>query len=210
MDGRPGLRSWFRIPLTIKLFLGLVLIQIVTALLLYAWWRTGSTDAALTFGALAAASALFAALWLASVAHSHGAEAVLRAEGLVARERERHRRLTAEERAKAVEHARRQIDRETQRIKNRSNVKLYGAFAGVAALGTLLLLTQFLSLGVLLISSSGGAVAGYLLRARQEVRRQGQIEREVAPRLAPGMRVLESPDDRNAGAEPGGEGDRHR
>lgn len=195
-DGRPGLRNWFRIPLTVKLFLGLLLIQVVTALLLYAWWRTGSTDAALTFGALAIASALFAALWLAAVARGHSAETLLRAEGNLARERERHRRLTAEERARAVEHARRQVERETQRIRNRSNVKLYGAFAGVAGLGTLLLLTQFLSLGVLLISSSGGAVAGYLLRARQEARRQNQLGREEVARLVPGTRVLQAPDDR--------------
>jgi hypothetical protein len=203
-----GLRSWFRVPLTVKLFLGLVLIQVVTALLLYAWWRTGSTDAALTFGALAVASALFAALWLASLARSHSAEAVLRAEGHLARERERHKRLTAEERARAVERVRRQVERETQRVRSRSNVRLYGAFAGVAGLGTLLLLTQFLSLGVLLISSSGGAVAGYLLRARQESRRQSQLERGDAPRLVPGTRVLEGPADRDNAAEPVGKEDR--
>lgn len=202
------MRSWFRVPLTVKLFLGLVLIQVVTALLLYAWWRTGSTDAALTFGALAIASALFAALWLASLAGSHSAEALLRAEGHLARERERHKRLTAEERAKAVERARRQVERETQRVRNRSNVKLYGAFAGVAGLGTLLLLTQFLSLGVLLISSSGGAVAGYLLRLRQESRRQSQLERGDAPRLVPGTRVLEGPTDRDTAKGPPSEEDR--
>jgi hypothetical protein len=202
------LRSWFRIPLTIKLFLGLVLIQIVTGLLVYGWWRTGSADATLTFGALAVASALFAALWLASVARSHSAEAVLRAEGLLARERERHLRLTAEERTKAVERARRQVDRETQRIRSRSNVKLYSAFAGIAGLGALLLLTQFLSLGVLLISSSGGAIAGYLLRARQEARRQDQIKREEAPRLIAGTRMLGGPDDPETKAESGGDGGR--
>lgn len=203
------MRSWFRIPLTVKLFIALVLVQGVTALLLYAWWRTGSTDAALTFGALAVASALFAALWLASLARGHTVAAVLRAEGDLARERERHRRLTAEERARAVEHARRQVERETQRVRNRSNVKLYGAFAGVAGLGTLLLLTQFLSLGVLLISSSGGAVAGYLLRARQEARRQSQLGREDAPRLVPASRVLEAPDDGTSATRTHDHGERH-
>lgn len=202
------LRSWFRIPLTFKLFLGLVLLQAVTVLLLYAWWRTGSTDAALTFGALAVASALFAALWLAALARGHSAAALLRAEGDLARERERQKRLTAEERAKAVERARRQVERETQRVRNRSNVKLYGAFAGIAGLGTLLLLTQFLSLGVLLISSSGGAVAGYLLRVRQEARRQTQLEREDAPRLVPGTRVLAGPGESDTATGSISEGDR--
>lgn len=193
------MRSWFRIPLTVKLFFGLVLIQVVTALLLYGWWRTGSADAALTFGALAFASALFAALWLASIARGHSAESVLRAEADLARERERQRRLTAEERARVVERARKQVSRETQRVRNRSSVKLYGAFAGIAGLGALLLLTQFLSLGVLLLSSSGGAIAGYLLRIRQESRRQNRLERAEQSQPVPVTRVLEGPDDVGTG-----------
>ena len=189
--------NWLRIPLMLKLFLGLVLVQVVTALLLYAWWRTGSTDAAFTFAALGIALALFAALWLASIARGHKAEALLRAENHLARERERHKRLAAEHRVKAVENMHRQVERETKRIRNRSNVKLYSAFAGVAGLGTLLLLTQFLSLGVLLISSSGGAVAGYLLRLRQEARRRSLPDAESPSNLISGTRLLEIPDGRN-------------
>jgi hypothetical protein len=79
-------------------------------------------------------------------------------------------------------------------------VKLYSAFAGIAGLGTLLLLTQFLSLGVLLISSSGGAVAGYLLRLRQEARRRNLPDAETRPRLLPESRLLEIPDARNGDA----------
>lgn len=187
------MRHWLRIPLVVKLFLAIVLVQGVTALLLHVWWQMGSTDIALTFAALALASALFAALWVGSLARRHSAEALIRAEGDLARERERHKRLTAEEKAKAVAQARRLVERETQRVRGRSNVKLYTAFAGVAGLGTLLLLTQFLSLGVLLISSSGGAVAGYLLRARQETRRHTAIEATPSPRLVGATRVLERP-----------------
>ncbi|MFO8003780.1 hypothetical protein [Thioalkalivibrio sp.] len=186
--------NWLRIPLMLKLFLGLVLVQAVTGLLLYAWWRTGSTDAALTFAALGVALALFAALWLASIARGHKTEALLRAENHLAQERERHKRLAAEHRVKAVENMHRRVHRETKRIRNRSNVKLYSAFAGVAALGTLLLLTQFLSLGVLLISSSGGAVAGYLLRLRQEARRRNLPDAEAPAQWIPGARFLQIPE----------------
>ncbi len=182
---------WLRAPLALKYFLGLILVQVVTALLLYAWWRTESTDTALTFAALGLASALFAALWLASLARGHKDEALLRAEGHLARERERHKRLTAEERARAVEQTRKEFQRESRRDKNRSNVKLYTAFAGVAGLGTLLLLTQFLSLGVLLISSSGGALAGYLLRMRQEFRRRNLEVPGDTPSLMRGSRLIE-------------------
>jgi hypothetical protein len=199
------LPRWLRVPLALKYFLGLILVQAVTALLLYAWWSTGSTDAALTFAALGLASALFAALWLASLARGHKDEALLRAESHLANERERHKRLSAEERAKAVEQTRKQVQRETRREKNRSNVKLYTAFAGVAGLGTLLLLTQFLSLGVLLISSSGGALAGYLLRMRQEFRRHNLEAQSDSPSLIRGTRLIELPNTDATRDQPQGE-----
>ncbi|WP_006747847.1 hypothetical protein [Thioalkalivibrio paradoxus] len=165
--------NWLRVPLALKYFLAITLVQAVTVLLVLAWWHTGSTDIALTFAALGLVSGLFAALWLASMARGAHGEALIRAEAHLARERERHRRLTEKERAKAADDARRQVQRETQRVKTRSSLRMAGAVAGMAGLGTLLLLTQFLSLGVLLVSSSGGAVAGYLFRIRQEMRRRG-------------------------------------
>ncbi|WP_157092248.1 hypothetical protein [Thioalkalivibrio nitratireducens] len=190
--------NWLRVPLALKYFLAITLVQAVTVLLVLAWWHTGSTDIALTFAALGLVSGLFAALWLASMARGAHREALIRAQAHLARERERHRRLTEQERAKAAEDARRQVQRETQRVKTRSSLRMAGAVAGMAGLGTLLLLTQFLSLGVLLISSSGGAVAGYLFRIRQEMRRRdpsgnggnGGNGGNSLPRMVPGTRLL--------------------
>ncbi|HSM28493.1 MAG TPA: hypothetical protein VK855_10365 [Thioalkalivibrio sp.] len=162
---------WFRTPLLLKYLLAVALVQGMTVLLLFAWWHTGSTDVALTLAALGLAAGFFAALWLASIARGDRQEALLRAEADLIRERERNRHRTERERSKAAESARRQVQRETRKVKNRSTVRLGAAVAGIAGLGTVLLLTQFLSLGVLLISSSGGALAGYLLRMRQEFRR---------------------------------------
>lgn len=186
------MRNWLRIPLTLKYFLGIALVQGVTILLVYAWWRTGSTDVILTFAGLGLVAALFAALWFASVGRGHDKEALIRAEGHLARERERHRRLTEKERVKAAEHARKQVQRESSRVKTRSNIKLYTAMAGIAGLGTLLLLTSFLSLGVLLVSSSGGAVAGYWLRARQDLRRRSLPPVQEGAQWIPGPQPHEA------------------
>ena len=161
-----------RIPLIVKFFVGVVLVQGMTALLLYAWSRTGSADAALTFVALGLAAGFFAALWFASLSRSDRKEAQIRAEARLAQERERHKRLSERARLKAADAARKEGQREARRGRAGSNLKLGGAVAGMVGLGVMLLLTQFLSLGVLLVSSSGGAVAGYLFRARQEARRR--------------------------------------
>jgi hypothetical protein len=184
---------WFRTPLFLKYLLAVALVQGMTVLLLFAWWHTGSTDVALTLAALGLAAGFFAALWLASMARGDRQEALLRAETDLIRERERNRHRTERERFKAAENARRQVQRETRKLKNRSTVRLGAAVAGIAGLGTLLLLTQFLSLGVLLVSSSGGALAGYLLRMRQEFRRVAADGEQALPRQVEGERLSHTP-----------------
>jgi hypothetical protein len=52
-------------------------------------------------------------------------------------------------------------------VQNRSNVKLGAALAGLATLGVALFFTQFMTLGVLALSLTGGALLGYGVRARQ-------------------------------------------
>jgi len=209
---------WLRIPILIKYFLGVSLVQGLSVLLVFAWLHTGSsTDAALTFAALGLISGLFAALWLSSMAHGDSKEALLRAEATLAKEREKHRRVTERERHKATETARKTLQREFNRGKTRTNLKMGGAVAGMAGLGTLLLLTQFMSLGILLMSSSGGALAGYLLRMRHEARRKqalptdvdtqnllGNNQAGIVPRLIAGTRILPSSptSTRNSGPEP--------
>ncbi len=180
---------WFRTPLFLKYLLAVTLVQGMTVLLIFAWWHTGSNDVALTLAALGLAAGFFAALWLASLAQGDRREALHRAEADLIRERERNRYRTERERSKAAENTHRQIQRETRKIKNRSTVRLGAAVAGIAGLGMLLLLTQFLSLGVLLISSSGGALAGYLLRMRQEFRRVGADTAQALPRPIAGARL---------------------
>ncbi len=184
-----------RIPIVLKYFVGVVLLQGMTALLLFAWSQSATTDTGLTFAALALAAGLFAALWFATLARGDRKEALLRAEANLSRERERHRRRSDRERAKAVEAALRQGKREAGRAQTRANLKLGGAAIGMVGLGVALLLTQFLSLGVLLVSSSGGAVAGYLWRARQDARRQLGTARPETPGIIPSApRMLERGD----------------
>ena len=57
--------------------------------------------------------------------------------------------------------------RESRRLQNRSTLKLGGALSGIAGLGVLLLFTQFMTLGLLAVSATGGALLGYGIRARQ-------------------------------------------
>jgi hypothetical protein len=180
---------WIRTPLVLKYLIAVTLVQGVTVLLVFVGWSRESTDLTLTLAALGMATGFFAALWLASMVRGDRREALLRAETDRVRERERQRHNTERARSKAAEYARREVLRETRKLRTRSNVRLGTAVAGMAGLGTLLLLTQFLSLGVLLISSSGGALAGYLLRVRQELRRPDSPDDRLLPRQVEGERL---------------------
>lgn len=188
---------WLRVPLLVKYFIGVSLVQGLSVLLVLTWLHAGAgTDVALTLAALGLLSGLFAALWLSSLARGANNEALLRAEATLAQEREKHRRVTERERNKATESARKTLHREFARDKTRNNLKMGGAVAGMAGLGTLLLLTQFMSLGILLMSSSGGALAGYLLRMRHESRRKQlpatdtSHPSEVTPKLVSGAHLF--------------------
>ncbi len=52
-------------------------------------------------------------------------------------------------------------------MQTRSTLKTGLALAGVAGLGVILLFTQFMTLGLLAVSATGGAILGYGFRARQ-------------------------------------------
>jgi hypothetical protein len=58
--------------------------------------------------------------------------------------------------------------REVRRSSTRANIKIGLVFAGATSLGGLLLLTQYMSLGLLTLTTVGGAFGGYVLRIRQE------------------------------------------
>lgn len=179
------MRRLFNIPITLRILVALIVIQLLTVLLYIAWTRADSTDSLLAFALLALAAAFFAALWLGSMIRSHHERDVLLAKEALRHERERSRRLVKEQKTQTQESVRRQMTRDFSRQQSRSRLKLYGAFAGMGGLGLLLLLTQFLSLGIVLLSSSGGAVAGYLLRIRQEAQRRKPASgpEETAPKI---------------------------
>lgn len=59
--------------------------------------------------------------------------------------------------------------KETNRAHARSSFKLGAGFIGIVAAGSLMIFTQFLTLGLLTLAVGGGVLGGYLMRIRQEV-----------------------------------------
>ncbi|QLQ31195.1 MAG: hypothetical protein HZT40_05790 [Candidatus Thiothrix singaporensis] len=98
-----------------------------------------------------------------------------------ARERENLRVNAERAKTRLVKQAHKDTIQEVRRTSTQANIKVGMAFAGVAVLGGMLLLTQFLTLGLLTLATAGGAVGGYILRIRQEKGKPLLPRNETAP-----------------------------
>lgn len=162
---------------------GLILVQLV-AVALYAVRHRVADDGdllqAVGLGVLlpAAVVTLVTALWFANLARQlaerrhaelierHAREREeLKVSAVL--ERERVKGDAARERDEALENVRRQARRDERRANRAASLKVGGAWMAATAIGVLFLFTELLTLGLLTITSAGGALGGYLLRWRQ-------------------------------------------
>jgi len=168
-------------PSPFKFLAGIFLLQGGTVLLAIAALKNDQFEVRLLLGALALTIGLITALWFASIAGAARKESLAQAKHEFSREREALRVKAEQDKTRLVEQAHRRVSRERNRVQNRANLKVGAALAGVAGLGMVMVLTQFVTLGLLTLTAGGGAAAGYFARARQELRRRGT----GVPRLSP-------------------------
>ena len=74
------------------------------------------------------------------------------------------------ERERLVQQTHKQLMKQERGASRRANVKVGLAFMALTGFGAFMLVTQFMMLGVLMISTASGAMGGYLLRWRQSKR----------------------------------------
>ena len=108
------------------------------------------------------------AFWFGSIAAHQRKDEISRLNAYHTKERENIRVNAERAKTKLVKQAQRKTMQEVRRSSARANIKIGLAFAGAAGLGGLLILTQFMSLGWLTLTTVGGALGGYMLRMRQE------------------------------------------
>ncbi len=152
----------------IKFLLGILLIQIATGIQVLVALRSGDREIWLLFGLLSLTLAGIAALWLTSIANHARKDAIARVKDDFSREREKIRVRAEREKTKVIEKSHQQIIKHRDRARTKSDLKAGVSFAAVVALGSVMLFTQFITLGMLLMTAAGSAVAGYGFRARRE------------------------------------------
>ncbi|MEB4591855.1 hypothetical protein VSS37_12760 [Candidatus Thiothrix sp. Deng01] len=121
------------------------------------------------------------AAWFGGIAANHHKDTISRLQENHARERENLRVNAERAKTRLVKQAHKDTIQEVRRTSTQANIKVGMAFAGMAGLGGMLLLTQFLTLGLLTLATAGGAVGGYILRIRQEKGKPLLPRNEAAP-----------------------------
>ena len=110
---------------------------------------------------------MIAALWFSTITSHASQHSLIRASEKYNRQRDRIRRQAEKEKTREIRNSHQQLLKETRRLQSRSTLKLGAAMTGIAGLGVILLFTQFMTLGLLAVSATGGALLGYGIRARQ-------------------------------------------
>ncbi len=164
--------NWFKIPALFKFFLGTLLIQGVTAILVYAALNNPTAENQMLLAAVGAALGLVGSLWFTTIAGSDKKEALARATERLSKEREKIRVRAEKEKSKIREQTQKQASKRVNLPASKSHFKMGASTLGLVGVGGLLLVTQFVSLGMLVMGVSGGALGGYLMRVRQEQKKK--------------------------------------
>ena len=173
----------------LKFLIGIVLVQVGTIALFYSATRTGleNTQLMLTIGLLEVLFSVLAAFWFSSIARQRHREELETVREEHAREREKIRVNAERQKARIVSKSQKQLIRETRRAHAAANFKVGAAFAGALAFGGIMLYSQFVTFGLLILTTAGGGLAGYLVRGKQIARtRHRELSEEQQKKITRG------------------------
>ncbi|HHJ36401.1 MAG TPA: hypothetical protein ENJ87_11605 [Gammaproteobacteria bacterium] len=176
----------------LKYLPGILIIQAATVAMTLAAIKSDDQELWLAVLLLALIMGLVTAFWFGSIASHAKKDALIHAKDEFSREREKLRVNAERQKTRLLRKSHEEIRKETNRAHARTSFKLGAGFIGIIGAGTLMIFTQFLTLGLLTLAVGGGALGGYLMRVRHEtVSRQKETsaindERKPAIETRPG------------------------
>jgi hypothetical protein len=158
----------FSLASLLKFLFGIALLQGVTVLLVVTALKTDLNQTWPLFCALGGTVGVLVALWFTSIADSARHQSLARARELFSREREKLRVRAEQDKAREVKNTQKAAVR-SQRVAGLAISPKTGiAIGGAVGLGVAMMVAQFVTLGLLTLTTAGGAVLGYGARMRQE------------------------------------------
>ena len=141
--------------------------QIATALLV-AFFPGGATlDNLLPLIFLVLLLSTIISLWFGTVASQLSDKRVNTLKQQFATEREKLNVNAERAKSRLQKKTQKEIETQARRAKTSANIKVGTALAVAAGFGLVMIFTQFVTLGLLTLTTAGGAVGGYLARSRK-------------------------------------------
>ena len=167
----------------------IILIQLATAALIYALINAPLEGNQLpAIALLGLIMSVLAAFWFSSIAGHLHKDTLAKTKAKHALERETIRVNAERQKTRIVKDTHKEITKATNRAHAKANFKVGAMLAAAVGAGGLMLFTQFVTIGLLILTTSGGALVGYMTRLKQErndvprLAKEGNIEYlEVAP-----------------------------
>jgi len=151
----------------LRYFIGLTLAQVAIALLV-AFLPGGTTlDKLLPIVFLVLLLSTVISLWFGTVARQLSDKRVASLKQQFATEREKLNVSAERAKNRLQKKTQKEIEIQARRARTSANIKVGTALAVAAGFGLVMIFTQFVTLGLLTLTTAGGAVGGYLARSRK-------------------------------------------
>lgn len=152
----------------LRFFIGLTLAQLVIAALVYFSPLSNLLEQALLIGFIILLISLVTTLWFGTVAKHMADKRIAVLKEQFASEREKINVSAERAQKKLLKSTQKEIESERRRQSTCANLKIGGTIALAAGFGVVMLMSQFFTLGLLSLTTAGGAIGGYLARTRKE------------------------------------------
>ncbi|HID81596.1 MAG TPA: hypothetical protein EYH06_02615 [Chromatiales bacterium] len=148
---------------------GIIFIQLATAALLFALYKAQfNQELMVAIALLGLIMSMLAAFWFSAIASHRHKDMLTKTIEQHAREREDIRVKAEKQKSKIIKQSQQQISKEASRAHAKANFKVGAAFTAAAGVGGLMIFTQFITVGLLILATTGGGLLGYMMRLRQE------------------------------------------
>jgi Flp pilus assembly protein TadB len=152
-----------------KFFTGILLIQLVTAgLVLISIGWSQEPQLIIVVVAFGLILAVLTTFWFGSIVQNMQQSSHAKLQAKHAQDRERILRRAEREKAQVTSESYRQIAKAAQKARAKANFKMGAALAVAAGVGGFMILSQMVTVGMMILVASGSGLAGYLIRVRQD------------------------------------------
>ena len=152
----------------IRFFIGIVVIQLATVALVMLAPNDLEGIAWLRLLVPLFVVAIFSAFWFSSIANHKSKDNLSSLQAKHAKEREKLQVNAERAKTRMVKKTQQQIAKEAKLTHGKANFKVGATLAAAMGFGALMLLIEMLTLGIMTLTTAGGALGGYLYRGNKE------------------------------------------